>query len=170
MRDYKTGRLVTLDPGLRGCGVATFFNGELVRGCYVKNPEKKLRGPVAHSKMALAAAPSVWPVDFVIVEFPQVYPGAPSVDLNDLLDVAGVASALISRFEGYPCPVDCRYVLPREWKGNIQKDIMTQRIKNSLGVGELNCIEWVGAKDHNTLDAAGIGLWALGRLNRKVYG
>ena len=162
-----------LDPGLRGSGFAYFAGGELRHAAYVKN-EHEGRGPPAHRAMARAVYPKLLsngqsPV--CLVEFPQVYPDMQHVKgglnaLNDLLDVAGVAAAVAA-----VCPshYSVRFFLPREWKGTIAKDIMTERIRRSLTERERRCIVSVGSKDHNTLDAIGIGLHALGRLNKKVY-
>ena len=107
----------------------------------------------------------------VVIEFPQIYGGPAKVDLNDLLDIAGVASAVLSHVATLFLISDanCRFTLPYGWKGNINKAIMTNRISASLTDAERGVIVSVGAKDHNTIDAVGIGLWQLGRLNKKAY-
>jgi hypothetical protein len=45
---------------------------------------------------------------------------------------------------------------------------MNQRVKDALTDDEAACIVHVGAKDHNTYDAIGIGLAQLGRINRRL--
>lgn len=168
--DYSKYRLVTVDPGLRGCGVAVFNKGVLLEAQYVKNPNEKDRGPVAHKFMSYAVHKVVMgAMQYTIyaVEFPRVYPGLSDIDLNDLLDVAGVASAFLNH--PYIPTTDCRFVYPSEWKGTIKKKIMTERIQNALTESERGLIKSVGSKDHNTIDAVGIGLHFLGRLNKKVY-
>jgi hypothetical protein len=168
--DYAKGLLVCVDPGLRGSGLAMYKLGVLEFATYVTNPDKSGRGPTAHAEMASAILNFVEEPFYneqahFLVEFPQVYPGPSKIDVNDLLDIAGVASAITTMMTLY----QCQATLPRAWKGNIKKEIMTERIRASLTDQERNRIVSVGAKDHNTLDAVGLGLWRMGRLNRKVY-
>lgn len=172
--DYAGVDFLCIDPGLRGCGGAIYKSGILYRAQYIVNTNQNDRGPVAHSEMATQvhrwAGSNIeftkLPELHVFVEFPRIYPhsGQQKGDLNDLLDVAGVASAVITAFY----PATCKYFYPAEWKGNIEKKIMTERIKKGLNSGEQMKIE-KSSKDHNIVDAAGIGLHVLGRLNRKVY-
>lgn len=177
--DFHKGLLIAVDPGLRGCGVAVFRNGNLQHAEYVVNSNKTDRGPLAHMLMAEAVAVAVterFPSSnterrYVIVEFPQHYPGpGKPIDVNDLFDIAGVASAcLVTLATWAPVEdVDCRWSLPRGWKGNIAKEIMTRRICDSLTDRERRLIVKAGSKDHNTIDACGLGLWQLGRLNRRI--
>jgi hypothetical protein len=44
--------------------------------------------------------------------------------------------------------------------------VMNARVLGRLSEEELSKIEHVGAKDHNTYDAIGIGLHHLGRLRK----
>mgnify|MGYP000665018398 CR=1 FL=1 len=174
--DYAGQLFLTVDPGLRGCGCAIFKDGVLFRAAYVFNSDKEGRGPTSHSHMAtevhrwvgrqLPPLPDMERLH-VFVEFPRVYPHSDQQkgDLNDLLDVAGVASAVAAAF----FPAQIKHFYPQEWKGTIKKAVMTERIKKSLNSGEQMKVEKAGSKDHNTYDAAGIGLHVLGRLNRKVY-
>lgn len=158
--------MICVDPGLRGCGVACFDDGtgELSWAGYVKNPNKKDRGPRAHYEMASAVANMLHRSDFdaqLVVEFPVIYPGVSEIDPNDLVDLAGVDGALAAHMIR---PETVRHVTPREWKGQVPKKIMNRRVLSKLSDIEKSRIEKVGAKDHNTLDAIGIGLHMLGRL------
>lgn len=170
--DYAKGLLVCVDPGLRGLGLAMFRSGTLEFATYVVNLDKDGRGPSAHCRLAesvleFVEEPLVSEQAHFLVEFPQVYPGPSKIDVNDLLDIAGVASSVTTILSGFG--YKCQATLPRAWKGNIKKEIMTERIRASLTDLERGRMVSVGAKDHNTLDAIGLGLWRLGRLNRKVY-
>lgn len=154
-----------VDPGLRGCGVALF---EPVIGLawatYLPNTMIDGRGPDRHSAMARKIAHHVAAMGGfknLIVEFPRIYPKGPRdrrSDPNDLLDVAGVAGAVAALFE------NVLWVFPQEWKGQVPKEVMNSRVKKRLTPEELRRITSVGALDHNTLDAVGIGLHLLGRL------
>lgn len=178
--DFNKVSLIAIDPGLRGCGLAVFKSGILYRAEYVRNHDEKNRGPVAHMVMAECVAHAAQDCvgydttpTHITVEFPQIYSGPQkAIDPNDLLDVAGVASACMATVAAWLSihDADCRWTLPAGWKGNIKKEIMTNRISASLTPAERGLIVSAGAKDHNTLDAVGIGLWQLGRLNqRKVF-
>lgn len=161
--------MICIDPGLRGCGVAVFNRGDaqLIRACYVPNDERVGRGPKVWVAMAKK-------VKFVLLsltgltarfylEVPQVYGGPRDEDPNDLIDLAGVVGAIAAMF---PDSIHSFY-LPRQWKGTVPKKMMTQRISEQLAPEELKVIQTAGAKDHNTLDAIGIGLFTLGRLEQK---
>ena len=169
--------LLSLDPGLRGCGVAVFDKAakRLIRAGYVINPEKKARGYRAHALMAreianwLATELKVLPVSLskVIIELPRIYPSAQQQkgDPNDLLDVTGSGSA----FAALCTPGAVEHVFPQEWKGQTPKKVMNERVLRALDAGEVGNVRHAGSKDHNTLDGVGIGLAFFGRINRKVY-
>ena len=157
--------LLCVDPGLRGCGCAFFDGARLKWAAYVPNPMTQGRGPEAHAQMARAVITATTfqaaPPDKLLVEFPRVYPGMPKVDLNDLLDLAGVDGALSTMVR------DVGHVFPSDWKGQVPKQVMNERVLMALSVDEVQAIEHRGSKDHNTLDAIGIGLHHFGRINRR---
>ena len=161
-------RMICVDPGLRGCGVAEFVEGNLTRAAYVKNPREYGRGYEAHRTMSRA----VWnwigsgAFERVIIEFPRIYPGSAQQkgDLNDLLDIAGVGGAIADA-----CLTSVEAVIPSDWKGQVPKDVMTARISKAILQNERAGIEKCPASlMHNVLDAVGIGMWKLGRINQKV--
>lgn len=158
--------MICIDPGLRGVGLAVFDEDNLVHAQYVTNPSKG-RGYAAH--VALAAALKRTCLDYglwspALVEHPAIYPGMPQVDLNDLLDVVAVGAACSTIFASVTT------VMPSEWKGNMPKRKMLERIRSKLTPEEVARVEWTNKSDNeDVLDAIGIGLWKLGRLNSKVY-
>ncbi len=167
-------RMLCVDPGLRGCGVAEFEAGVLKRAAYVKNSATLGRGYAEHRAMADALyawyekMPPVPMPDLVVVEFPRIYPGSAQQkgDLNDLIDVACVGSAIASMTTS-----KVESIYPADWKGQVPKDVMTERIKRALDDEEKSRAEKCAASlSHNMWDSAGIGLYKLNRLNKKVYG
>lgn len=159
--------MICIDPGLRGVGMAVFRGKELWVAQYVKNPAPG-RGYAAHR--ALAKGFRTYCVTSfdgpLIIEHPRVYPGMPKTDLNDLLDVVGVGSAIASIL----VLEDVQTVFPSEWKGNLKKQAMLERIRSKLSPDELGRCEFTNKSDNeDLLDAVGIGLWKLGRLNRTTY-
>jgi len=183
--------LISLDPGIRGCGIAVFFNKQLFEACYVPNPAKTGGDIEAVSLMAAELVDHVaykWgnspgPIRLV-VERPQVYQGGKQKgDPNDLLPLYAIGAALASALEQRGPIEDLREYLPREWKGTINPDEMTRRIRERLSKGEFEkvslpnntcdkCRLHLTDDDcgkttclaHNIFDAVGIGLKYLGRL------
>lgn len=170
--------LLAIDPGINGCGVAVFDHAALVHAFYAKSIAPtdadmltriracaravqgglSLRGPHAHA------------VSRLVVEMPQIYTfGKGKGDPNDLLPLAGVLGALSATFWA----TETRAVTPREWKGGVDGDVFIEtRIKPRLTADERSRVSFSSAKglQHNVYDAVGIGLYAVGRLERKrVY-
>lgn len=153
--------LLAIDPGLRGVGLAKFTDGLLYWAGYIRNPEKKGRGPWAWDAMRSEVSVHLGygAVDELAVELPRVYPKM-KTDPNDLIDLAGVLGCLVASCN----PTRIITYAPSDWKGQVPKDIMNARVWAKLSDDEKAGVQRVGAKDHNTLDAIGIGLKALGRL------
>lgn len=153
--------ILSVDPGLRGCGVALWDAGRLAQAAYVENPMKTGRGPAAYRAMGDELSKlTVWGSEplHVVLELPRVYPVSKG-DPNDLIDLAGVVGAIAG------CMADtCSHYEPAQWKGQVPKTIMAKRILSKLSKAELDNVQHVGYKDHNTIDAIGIGLKYLGRL------
>jgi hypothetical protein len=177
--------LVTLDPGIRGCGLAMVDStGELAHAAYVRNPLKRGGDGAAIASMvgALEEILHVW-VPWssswdkvrwaVAVEMPQIYTaGKGKGDPNDLLPLMGVVGGLVS-MRKWDSITTYR---PRAWKGTINPDILTARICTRAPGALLTCAEFERADKvcaslaHNMWDAVGIGLHHFGRLTvGKVY-
>lgn len=158
-------RMVSVDPGLRGCGVAEWRDGKLNRAIYVRNTEKVARGPKAWNAMARA----VWfelrgaenapdPADEIVIEVMKVYRFQKG-DPADLIELSGVGGAIIAP------SISAHGYLAREWKGQVPKDVMGSRIEAVLSETEKAAIEKCPKSlRHNVLDGVGIGLHHLGRL------
>lgn len=139
--------LFAIDPGVHKLGIALFFEGRLIDARY--------------RDLMFAPVGSVDRQARLIIEMPRIYPGSSQRkgDLNDILDLAAAVGFCEGRFDG---PIE--RVFPAQWKGQVPKKIMNARVLSKLSADEKLRIESVGAKDHNTIDAIGIGLWKLGRL------
>jgi hypothetical protein len=135
------------------------------------------------------------PIASLIVEKPQVYPGADEKNPNDLLEVYGAARFAegIIRARGGPA---AHYVLPREWKGSFKKPPHHRQVWAALTPPERaafaecagHSVDFIGDKieaacqrlartrevsgyswkAHNLLDAVGLGLWHHRRLRGRV--
>lgn len=166
--------ILCIDPGLRGVGAALFKpDRTLSVATYVKSPVVSGRGYTAHVALAqqvfveYAGAGSI---SRLVIEHPVIYPGMASrregENPDDLLDVVAVGAAIATCFAG----CDIATVKPSEWKGNMPKEKMTERIRAKAEArGELSRIVALKSIMHNVLDAYGIGLWYFDELNTKVY-
>lgn len=161
-------RILCVDPGLRGIGVAVFEGQGLIRAAYVENPEKSGKGyRVAH---VMASAFYNWldgeSVDEAVVEYPRIYPGHAKIDNNDLIDIATVGAAVAAWCKTR----NITSIYPADWKGTVKKEVMTARIKEALSPTEALRIDKNCQRRllHNVYDAVGIGLHRFGRLSKKI--
>lgn len=169
--------MICIDPGINGCGLAEFvFSGALVRAlyvpclCRVDRPTMAERVQAMVVELANRIEPMPWSDAILLTERPQIYAhGKGKGDPNDLLSLAEICAGVAARRGRY---YKWRTVSPREWKGSLNGDVMTKRIRAALTETERARVESYGRKgalDHNTYDAIGIGLWYLNRLTQKVY-
>jgi len=145
--------ILCVDPGVHGCGCALFEMSILQCAGYVRGDF-----PTTASRVREGVGGGV---DGLVLEVPRVYPGPRANDPNDLIDLALVDGLIAGEFT-----VPLKTYYPSDWKGQVPKKIMTERIKKTLDEVELLRVDRIGALDHNTFDAVGIGLHYLGRLNK----
>lgn len=161
-------KMLAIDPGLRAVAVAYFENSELKDIVWVRNPEQTARDFQAWYEMTMAVAEVVmdekgWaPVDVLVIERQQVYKSYEArIDPDNIIQLTGVAGGLNVFLEsthrfGY---------LPRQWKSNKKKDDFTKFILSKMSDDERKLFDGVtGRKLSDCVDAAGIGMYHLGRL------
>jgi hypothetical protein len=157
------GLMLSIDPGVRGCGVALFRGTELEQGVYVEGHSHAQR---AESWLAMVGSIKDFigarVVDQLVVELPQVYVTARAKgDPNDLIQLAAVVGGLCVAFE----KARSKVYLPAEWKGQVPKEIVHARALQRLSTDERSRISCrKKALLHNAMDAVSIGLKYLGRL------
>lgn len=174
--------IVSFDSGLRECGVA-YFDGATMTDCAMPVSEcKKERGIVAWNAMAAAAVPWILDKkpDVFVYEMMQSYESSSAAKNNDILQLVGVLGAVgFDLVKSFP---DLKLVgyLPREWKGQVKKDIHHRRITGATsrrtrrwrpGILTNQELEILAtsrrgvpeAKQHNIVDGIGIGLYHVGR-------
>lgn len=166
-------RLLALDPGLRGCGVAVFNDEVLAWAGYTRNPVK---GDGLDAVVCMArAVKDVVPVTrdvggvTVVAERMQVYTaGKGKGDPNDLIPLAAIVGGIAAMFCGTTPRTPSTWYKPREWKSTMPKgDAFTARVLERLSEFERSAIHECGALSHNVYDAIGIGLFHLGRFTRR---
>jgi hypothetical protein len=165
--------LLSIDPGVRGCGCALFRDGKLVAAAYVKNSAKKGNSPFECVGMAIEVKSwtSIYvdssreALDRLVLEFPQTYGGrAAKGDANDLFPLAAIDGAIVALFPR----ADVTSYFPREWKSNMDPDALIARVKGRLTPEEHVRVELPAPSlQHNVWDGVGVGLCFLGRLAPK---
>lgn len=173
--------LLAVDPGLRYPAAALFKDGLLVKASRIPIPKNiTTKTPVLERCRGICFAVVDYvgtaygvPVipDTLVVEYPQVYTqdkskGNPN-QLTPLAAMGGVLAGL------YPNSA-VMSPLPREWTGNVPKaeegdpwkSPRGQRVWDRLSADERLRV----VPSHDSIDAVGLGLWGLGRYERKrVY-
>lgn len=177
--EQRTTKLVSIDPGLRHCGVAVFDvpvaeRASLLAAGLPKNPEPQCGELSLASWASMALAVREWlqprlgdEPHQLVIELPRVYAAAHQKgDQNDLIQLSGVVGMWGG---GLPNVATRRSVYPRDWKGTLDADAFIKRIKQRLDAAEHLRVELPSSFSlhHNVWDAIGIGLHALGRLTRR---
>lgn len=144
--------LIAIDPG-KATGVATFDAGVLVRAtvCTFEECRNLIEKWVPLNRHKAAGD--------CIIEVPQVYPGQQQKgDQNDLINLA----VDVGRYAAYAEAGRFRVMLvrPREWKGQLPKDVCWKRVRETLTAQELASMNKVPkSQAHNMHDAIGLGTW-----------
>lgn len=181
--EARDGILLALDPGLRYPAGAVFAYGKLVAAARVPIPTKLSRLDEGARIRAIADLVIAWYAvqtedygipDWFVCEKMQVYrtgrQGAKG-DPNDLLPLAflgGYVAALTGCCH-VACPTPAEWLggqTPKATSGDPFASPRGQRVWNRLDAAERAAI----IPSHDSIDAAGIGLWALQRFERlRVY-
>jgi hypothetical protein len=185
--------LLSLDPGLNSPGIAAFFGGDLVHAERVAIPASfaELEDGDRWLRVALTIAArgtAIFRRDTtqsclgVIFERPQWYSKAKSKgDPNQLAGVAGVAACTVGVLS-QAFALRVHSPTPAEWIGQLSKVCPAcrgkakkkctvcrgsawatprgRRIRSRLSPAELDLVP----DQNDAIDAVGLGLWALGRL------
>lgn len=162
-------RTLALDPGIRGCGVALFVDDQLERAEYIRNPVAKGADLDAVKAMVIEVTACAGAVDKFAAERMQVYRQGKQKgrDPNDLIPLAAIVGgvSLCAREPTWFVPRDWKYTMPKAKTG--EEYIIERRVNERLSESERLNIRDAGALSHNVYDAIGIGLFHLGRFNRR---
>lgn len=186
--DLNLGEFIALDPAIRSAGIALYRAGQLVAASAVKLPADTDADMGARC-LEMAESLARWVIRHdatpraLVFEWPQVYTVAKSKGSpNDLIPLAGVGMALagILGLGVAARNVTLEVITFRagEWApaagkkstkvSEFETSMRTKRVMRRLSPGEREAI--AGIKSHDALDAVGIGLHALDRLEPlKVY-
>lgn len=167
---------VAVDPGDE-TGMSLYDPQAGLQYLGLTNVEKGIPGPVyawLHDSRGHRALPGVR----VVIECPMIYPGETEINPNDMVSLARKVGkweekfrAIFQHWAGFVCQIEV--IHPRDWKGQTKKEMNHERTLETLNWTERSyAVTELGrvAKGyrHNMLDAAGIGLWAMGRTVKKT--
>ncbi len=151
--------LISIDPSTKRPAVALWEDGILTETFYLRSDLKntpdvfELVSELAFSHYA----------DEVAIEMPEIYAGSKvsKAGLMKLAFHAGFSAGVFhvpGRTKIYP-------YLPKEWKGQVPKEVMSPRIMGRLSKDEAaKVLTLTKTFQHDLHDAVGIGLYHLGRL------
>lgn len=167
--------LLAVDPGVRYPAGALFVSGVLQKASRVKIPKGiGPKTPVLERCRAISFAIAEWAgvtPDVLVSEFPQIYPADKSKgDPNYLTPLAAMGGVLA----GFYPNARVLSPLPKEWTGNIPKNEDGDPLDSPRGrrvwerLSEVERTRVVPS--HDAVDAVGLGLYGLGRFERRrVY-
>lgn len=154
--------ILSFDPGLRKAGCALWdFDGNLFRAWTAKQPNRRLSDLSAWTRLVENIRIDE-PVRVVVCEMVQIYAKNRRANPEGLLQLSGVIGAMAWRFRD----AELYCYRPREWKGQIPKDVMRSRLHAALSEEEISRVE-KGAT-HDAWDAIGLGVfhlrkWGIGK-------
>lgn len=168
--------LFALDPSVRSAGCAGFVNGELRaawRHLPIRVELENGDDPVAVGRrwtiIARQIASEAARCGFdggLVWERPQVYRASKSKgDPNDLIGLAAIGNGVAAAGTWHygvlaPTPAQWCGQVKKATKGSAWKSPRGMRIKSRLTAAELALVP----DQHDVVDAVGLGLWALERL------
>ncbi len=169
--------LLALDPSVRSPGVALFRNDVLASAGRL-TLKRSTRDGIACSdgQWWLTVARDIlrWIGDArvrtFVFEKPQIYTAFKSKgDPNDLVGLAGVAAAVAGMLPPgvevfSPTPAEWIGQLPKATKGSAKESPRARRILSRLTPAELALVP----DQHDAIDAVGLGLFQLGRLEPRT--
>jgi len=161
-------KIISIDPGLEKVAFAVWDDAGKLRSAglviYRHGPGKERVEKWRNIAEATALTTGLSMGDNrLVAEIPQVYQDK-KTDPNDLIDLAGIVGALAGKLSG---TVEWS-PLPREWKGQIPKEITQKRVLKRLAADEMERIQWpIKSLAHNVYDAIHLGLVYLEREGRR---
>jgi hypothetical protein len=169
--------LLALDPGLVHPAAALFVEGRLICASRIRVDSAWKTLDIGERCRRVAQNVHLWARGYglgacgrLVVEWPQVYrAGRAKGDPNDLLPLVGVAMCLAGTLRAE----QVQALRPAEWIGQLPKFTTGDPLTSPRGRliwSILDDAERGGVTvSHDSLDAVGLGLFALGRLVRRCY-
>lgn len=168
-RPYKTGILITVDPG-QDTGWARWDCG-ILTNCGLIHPDQFVKAPY------IAGIQCINPMStgiYVVIEDQHILrQSQQKADPNKILKLAHKAGSIAMAFQQfydllYDATIDIRFIKVATWKHSRTKEICHSHMLPKLGYGERHILdssieELSELKQLDVKDAVSLGLWALGR-------
>lgn len=168
--------LLAIDPSIRSSGVALFEGGCLRASNVIK---LSTRGDAGARCMRMANEILIWTASHelecprtLVLEWPQIYRSVKSKgDPNDLIGLAGVSMAVAgllhySLMSNDEKVLEIKTFKPSEWIGQTPKSARVERLRGRFSEKELHIFNSTRSS-HDAVDAMGIGMFSLGRFDRR---
>lgn len=161
-------RMITVDPGLC-CGIVCWIHGNPWRTTTITHSRKckgffaKADDMIFRLQEYLRAPANFFSADEIHLEWPAVYPspgGQTAARSGSIVKLAYITGRIAETFKSVSS--NLLYIDVRKWKGQVPKTIMNRRVQRVL---EAEGIRSDIGKNSHELDALGIGLWVLGKLD-----
>lgn len=149
--------LLTIDPGLTGCGWAKFdvASRELTFSSVIRSAKADDKDWIARCQYVADELSKVVNLNadlHVVIEMPELWEGDvrsyASTSSGSLFKLAVLCGFLGRTFQGSRIT----FVSPQQWKGQLPKDVVMRRVLKKTGLKKV--------RDHEC-DAIGLGLWVL---------
>ena len=155
--------LVSIDPGVKDCGVALWDDNELAAAWLARGRAWDETSLIVKETLAQRVEGQVLRGGIVAIERPKVYHQSKQRgDQRDIISLAIFVGSVATRLLSLGLqPV---FYEPSAWKGSVPKDVMVERIKKKLSAEEHARVDLPSPSlRHNVWDAVGIGLYHLKR-------
>lgn len=142
---------VSIDPGKNDAGIAIWDKKNLDLAFYIRGPrlDCAIKDKLRNRK-----------ISHIFGEKPKVYPiGRSKGKPEHLIDVSISLGVMVGSIIQINTKVI--YFEPWQWKGQVPKQVMIDRIKKELPTKSHINVLGPPSKIHNTWDAVGVGLYAM---------
>lgn len=162
MQNKRQADLLAIDPGYQYLAYSIYKDKTLIDGGVLKNPVDQwatlTKQPPNFSNISKIFSGYEWSDKKAVIEFPLIHKTTPNP--NDIVKLASASGAYTALLQHSGFFVE--WVEPRTWKGTVPKKIMLKRIIAKLSEEEYSSINH--SRNHNLIDAVGVGLWKIKRL------
>jgi hypothetical protein len=153
--------IISIDPGSKKAGVALFeTTGKLMTAWLSRGGDWRETADNIMADLPVNAAR----ITEAAVERMQVYDSTPLAHANDCITLSLMAGYVAGRFSVWTGAENIHAYYPHQWKGQVPKKIMVERIKNKVTDSEKKRVK--DAKAHDVWDAIGIGLYHLRKVRK----
>jgi len=160
---------MTIDPSINNLGYAVYYK-KVLRHYELLRPDALARDEGAYHLKTLSMVKALfrlfeeYRLNYVVLEMPEHWAIAgfharESGSMTKLVFLCGGIYHFF-RMQG----IDIHMLAPREWKGQLPKEVVRERLKPNMIPEYFTEKEWMKL-DHNVMDAVAIGqFWINGRV------